>query len=95
MYTISTVSMVMGKGRLDNFLSLVLAPLCCLGRLLDHLLTNSNSSILSSVTSPCFVKGKRILIFFQCMFIQRSKESLCDVLYYLYTELHHKAFIPL
>lgn len=95
MCTIFIVSMAMGKGRLDSFLLLVLAHLCCLGQLLDHLLTNSNSSLLSFKTPSCFFKRKGILILFPCLLIQGSKESLCDVLYNLYTELHHKALAPI
>ena len=93
MCTIFTVSTAMGKGRLDSFLLLVLALLCCLGQLLDHLLTNSNSSLLSFETPLCFFKEKGLLILSPCLLTQGSKESLCDILYNLHTELLHKAFV--
>lgn len=35
MCTTSTVTMVMGREKLDNSLSSVLGPLCCLGQSLD------------------------------------------------------------
>ena len=46
MCTTSTVSMVLGRGKLDNCLLLVLGPLCCLGQLLDRWLINSKVFVL-------------------------------------------------
>lgn len=64
MSTIFIVSMVLGKGRLDSCLLLVLVRPCCLGQLLDLWLTNSEIFFALCCILSCFIDSIHFLTIF-------------------------------